>query len=64
MVYSDNGPEIIKTQEELVKEGFGLRLASRLSRQLQGKFDYQYKNRNEFRISFAKKEKRIELADA
>lgn len=64
LVYSDDGSQITTPLDELVKQGFGLRLASRLSRQLQGKFEYKYASRNFFYVTFASQEARIKMADA
>ena len=63
MMYSDNGPEIKVPFQQLVKKGFGLRLASRLSRQLQGTFAYEFENENRFIITFAGQELRLAMAD-
>lgn len=63
MTYSDDGKAIDIPFEEAVKKGFGLRLASRLSKQLQGNFDYMYKDGNQFSVTFATEETRNALAD-
>lgn len=63
MAYSDNGSPIAAPFDEVVKKGFGLRLASRLSRQLQGAFEYEYRNRNCFTVTFAGQELRLAMAD-
>lgn len=64
MVYADNGSEIKTPFEQVVKKGFGLRLASRLSRQLQGSFSYDFKEGNHFTVTFAGQELRLAMADA
>ncbi len=63
LMYQDNGEAIQQPFSELVKKGFGLRMASRLAKQLQGKLDYAYDKGNIFTISFANEEARKELTD-
>lgn len=63
MTYSDNGKAMDIPFEEAIKKGFGLRLASRLSKQLQGNFEYAYKDGNQFSVNFATEETRNSLAD-
>jgi two-component sensor histidine kinase len=63
MTYRDNGSAIEMPFEEIIKKGFGLRLASRLARQLQGKFTYKYAGGNQFSITFASEKARLALAD-
>ena len=63
MEYADNGEAMVQPFEEVVKKGFGLRLASRLSRQLQGSFGYRFDQLNRFTITFASKAAREHLAD-
>lgn len=63
MIYSDNGPSINAPFEQVVKKGFGLRLASRLARQLQGRFEYKWLDKNYFTVTFASRALRMELAD-
>ena len=64
MIYSDNGEAIQQPIAEVVKKGFGLRLASRLARQLQGAFAYEFREKNRFTITFMSKAAREALADA
>lgn len=46
----DNGQPMTTSFEEATKKGFGLRLASRLTKQLQGDLNYSYTGGNEFRM--------------
>ncbi|MCE7996359.1 MAG: hypothetical protein HEP71_30550 [Roseivirga sp.] len=61
--YKDNGEAIKEPFAEVIKKGFGLRMASRLAKQLQGKMEYRYDNGNLFTISFADEEARIALSE-
>lgn len=63
LTYLDNGAEMATSFEEATKKGFGLRLASRLSKQLQGVFSYEYRDGNEFKVRFAGEKARLELID-
>lgn len=63
LLYKDNGEVIKAPFAEVIKKGFGLRLASRLAKQLQGKLDYAYNGGNVFTISFANEEARKDLTD-
>ena len=63
MEYADSGEPISQPFEEVVKKGFGLRLASRLSRQLQGSFQYEHNGKNRFKVEFASKAARELMAD-
>ncbi len=63
LAYKDNGEAIRQPFSEVVKKGFGLRMASRLARQLQGKMDYTYQKGNLFTITFANEEARIALSE-
>ncbi|GAB5526707.1 MAG: hypothetical protein Roseis2KO_45790 [Roseivirga sp.] len=63
MHYKDNGEAIKEPFSEVVKKGFGLRMASRLARQLQGKMEYSSDHGNLFTISFADEEARIALSE-
>jgi two-component sensor histidine kinase len=63
MLYSDNGKAIKEPFAQVVKKGFGLRLASRLSRQLQGRFEYSFKEYNLFTVTFANQALREQIAD-
>ncbi|PIQ48886.1 MAG: hypothetical protein COW03_07770 [Cytophagales bacterium CG12_big_fil_rev_8_21_14_0_65_40_12] len=61
--FIDNGDAMKAPFSELVNKGFGLRLSSRLARQLQGTFSYEYDHGNKFSIIFASMETRMALAD-
>lgn len=61
--YKDNGEEISIPFEQAIKQGFGLRMASRLAKQLQGKLEYSYQSGNLFAITFADEEARKALTD-
>ncbi|MCE7996358.1 MAG: hypothetical protein HEP71_30545 [Roseivirga sp.] len=63
LVYKDNGEAIKEPFAEVIKKGFGLRLASRLAKQLQGKLDYNYDQGNRFTINFANEEARSKLIE-
>lgn len=61
--YKDNGEAIKEPFAEVIKKGFGLRMASRLAKQLHGKLDYTYDQGNLFTINFANEEARKSLTD-
>ncbi len=63
LAYKDNGEAIREPFAEVIKKGFGLRMASRLARQLQGKMDYEYSEGNLFTVTFANEEARKALTD-
>lgn len=63
LTYRDNGQPMKTTLAEATQKGFGLRLASRLSKQLQGAFTYDYHGGNEFKVGFAGEKARMELID-
>ncbi len=49
---SDNGGALLSPFDELIQTGFGLRLAVRLSRQLQGSLSHRYEKGNIFVVRF------------
>ncbi|GAB5526708.1 MAG: hypothetical protein Roseis2KO_45800 [Roseivirga sp.] len=63
MQYKDNGEAIKEPFNEIIKTGFGLRMASRLARQLQGKMEYKYEAGNLFSVTFANEEARAALSE-
>ncbi|MCE7996360.1 MAG: hypothetical protein HEP71_30555 [Roseivirga sp.] len=63
LAYQDNGEAIQQPFAEVVKKGFGLRMASRLARQLQGRLEYKYQQGNLFTITFANEEARMALSE-
>ncbi len=64
LTYWDNGNEMETSFTEAIKKGFGLRLASRLAKQLQGNLTYQFNDGNTFKLAFANEELRAELVDS
>jgi len=59
----DNGYPMPHTFEQMTKKGFGLKLASRLTKQLHGSLSYSYNSGNTFTIVFADEKKRMTLVD-
>lgn len=59
----DNGYPMPHTFEQMTKKGFGLKLASRLTKQLHGSLNYSYNSGNTFTIVFADEKKRMTLVD-